>query len=224
MSSCLPLHQFIFSISLRNHHFPTLYKAIPSNSFSVNFSSYSASQLLCEWLISVRIGKVKETLSFVFFVRCKYRKGKKYLFSFLFYLPNVLYTSKHSTRFPWQLRGKESSCQFRRCGLDPWIGKIPWKRKWQTIPLFLPGKFHGQRSLVGYNSWGRKRVRHNLATKQQQHSVNIVGPFRPILQLASNHHHQHLLYTCYMCVMFIKPMTNMTMCSSHKRTSKLNIF
>ena len=48
--------------------------------------------------------------------------------------------------------------QCRRCGFDPWVGKIPWRRKWQPILVFLPGKFHGQRSLVGYSSWGRKRV------------------------------------------------------------------
>ena len=34
----------------------------------------------------------------------------------------------------------------------PWVGKIPWKREWQSIPVFLPGKCHGQRSLAGYNS------------------------------------------------------------------------
>ena len=34
-------------------------------------------------------------------------------------------------------------------GFDPWVGKISWSRKWQTTPVFLPGKFHGQRSLAG---------------------------------------------------------------------------
>ena len=52
---------------------------------------------------------------------------------------------------------------------EPWIGKIPWRRKWQPAPVFLPGKSHGQRSLAGYSPWGRKRVRHDLATKQHQH-------------------------------------------------------
>ena len=33
----------------------------------------------------------------------------------------------------------------------PWVGKIPWRRKWQPIPVFLLGKSHGQRNLVGYN-------------------------------------------------------------------------
>ena len=38
------------------------------------------------------------------------------------------------------------------------VGKIPWRRKWQPTPVFLPGKFHGQRSLVGYSSWGHKEL------------------------------------------------------------------
>ena len=50
---------------------------------------------------------------------------------------------------------------------DPWVGKIPWRRKWTPTPVFLPGKSHGQRSLVGYSPWGHKRVRNNLVTKQQ---------------------------------------------------------
>ena len=55
--------------------------------------------------------------------------------------------------------GKEPACQCRRCrrhGFDPWVRKIPWRRKQQPTPVFLPGKSHGQRSLVGYSSWGHK--------------------------------------------------------------------
>jgi len=50
--------------------------------------------------------------------------------------------------------GKESACQCRRCkkcGFDPWVGKIPWRRKWQPTPVFLPVKSHGQRRLAGYS-------------------------------------------------------------------------
>ena len=43
-----------------------------------------------------------------------------------------------------------------RLGFDPWIGKTPWRRKWQPTLVFLPGEFHGQRSLVGYSPWGHK--------------------------------------------------------------------
>ena len=39
---------------------------------------------------------------------------------------------------------------------DPLVRKIPWRRKWQPTPVFLPGKSHRQRSLVGYSPWGRK--------------------------------------------------------------------
>ena len=53
--------------------------------------------------------------------------------------------------------GKEST-QFRRPGFDPWVGKILWKREWLSIPVFLPGEFHGQRSLVGYSPWSHKEL------------------------------------------------------------------
>ena len=39
---------------------------------------------------------------------------------------------------------------------EPWVRKIPWRRAWQPTPVFLPGEFHEQRSLVGYSPWGRK--------------------------------------------------------------------
>ena len=38
------------------------------------------------------------------------------------------------------------------------VSKIPWKRLWQTTPLFLPGKFHGERSLAGYSPWDHKEL------------------------------------------------------------------
>ena len=47
--------------------------------------------------------------------------------------------------------GKESTCQCSRPGFNPWVRKIPWRRKWQPTPVFLPGKSLGQRSLAGYS-------------------------------------------------------------------------
>ena len=44
--------------------------------------------------------------------------------------------------------------QCRRCRFDPWVGKIPWRRKWQPTPAVVPGKPCGQRSPVGYSPWG----------------------------------------------------------------------
>ena len=56
------------------------------------------------------------------------------------------------------LSGKESTCWCRIHGFDPWVGKIPQRRKWQHTPVFLPGKSHGQRSLEGYSWWGCKEL------------------------------------------------------------------
>ena len=42
--------------------------------------------------------------------------------------------------------------------VDPWVGKIPWRRTWQPTPVFLPGESHEQRSLAGYSSWGYKEL------------------------------------------------------------------
>ena len=46
----------------------------------------------------------------------------------------------------------------RRPGFDPWVGKVPWRRKWQPTPVFMPGESHGPRSLLGYSPWGRKEL------------------------------------------------------------------
>ena len=52
----------------------------------------------------------------------------------------------------------ESACQFRRHRFDPWVGEIPWRRKWQPTPVLLPGKSHRQKSLAGFSPQGRKRA------------------------------------------------------------------
>ena len=46
----------------------------------------------------------------------------------------------------------------RESGFDPWVRKIPWRREWQATPVFLPEKFHRQRSLAGYSPWGHKET------------------------------------------------------------------
>ena len=57
--------------------------------------------------------------------------------------------------------GKEFAWHYRRCkrhGFDPWVGKIPWSRKWQPAPVFLPEKSHGHKKLAGYSLWGHKML------------------------------------------------------------------
>ena len=54
-----------------------------------------------------------------------------------------------------KLRALYGFClQCGRPGFDPWIGKIPWGRKWQPCPVFSPGESHGQRNMAGYSPWG----------------------------------------------------------------------
>ena len=54
---------------------------------------------------------------------------------------------EESMGFPGGAGGKEPACQCRRrkrCGFNPWVGKIPWRGTWQPTPGFLPGESHGQ--------------------------------------------------------------------------------
>ena len=78
---------------------------------------------------------------------------------------------------PWWLSCKKPACQCRRRGIDPWVGNILRRRKWQPTPVFLRGKSHGQRSLVGYSPRGHKRVGYHLKAKQQQSSMYTLPPF-----------------------------------------------
>ena len=79
----------------------------------------------------------------------------------------------HQLSQQWKYPGLTDSCSISGaspvaqqkwiCRFYPWVGKIPWRRKWQPTLVFLPGWSHGQRSL-GYRPWGRKRVGHNWAS------------------------------------------------------------
>ena len=72
----------------------------------------------------------------------------------------------------WWHSGKDSACQRRRPGFNFWVGKIPWRRKWLSTPVFWPGKSHGQRSLAGYSPWGHKEsdIKKTKTNKQKTKS------------------------------------------------------
>ena len=72
---------------------------------------------------------------------------------------------------------KEPACQFKICEKHrfyPWVEKIPWRRKWQPIPVILPGESHGQRSLTGYSPWGCKEsgMTEQLSLTQSVYSLS----------------------------------------------------
>ena len=64
---------------------------------------------------------------------------------------------------PWCLGWSRVHPQSRGPRFDPWVGKLSWRRKWQPTPVFLPGEFHGQRSLVGYTVHGVETSRTRLS-------------------------------------------------------------
>ena len=71
--------------------------------------------------------------------------------------------------------GKELACQYRkheRSRFDLWVRKIPWRRAWQPTPVFLPGNFHGQKSLAGYNPWGHRVIHDWVSTHTHTHTCS----------------------------------------------------
>ena len=107
---------------------------------------------------------------------------------------------KSPTNYLLWHNGTESTCQRRRhkrSRFVPWVRKIPWSRKWQPNPVFLPEKFHGQRSLVGYSPWGHKRVRHNWLTEHAATYIYVKPhlPVHPTLPTPPRVH-ASVLYVC----------------------------
>ena len=80
---------------------------------------------------------------------------------------------------PGGASGKETTCQcrgYKRCRFEPWVSKVPWRRKWQPTPVFLPGESHGQRSLAGYSPRGHKEsdMTERLSTHARVSPQNIL--------------------------------------------------
>ena len=76
---------------------------------------------------------------------------------------------------PWWLRWERICLQCGRLGFDPWVGKIPWRRKWLPTPGFLPGESHEQRSLEGYGPGGCKEsgTTERLSTHIRETQVGV---------------------------------------------------
>ena len=73
-------------------------------------------------------------------------------------------------RCPNWCSGKEPACQRRTCMFNPQARKIPWRRKWQPTPVFLPENSCRQRSLVGYSPWGHKESDMNEQLSMRAHA------------------------------------------------------
>ena len=98
--------------------------------------------------------------------------------------------------FPGGASGKEPACQCRRhkkCWFDPWVGKILWRRAWQSTLVFLPGESQGQRSLVCYR----------VAQGCTQHiwSDTCMGLLMTIFSIMGDIHSHSHLSRMYVCVL-----------------------
>ena len=68
------------------------------------------------------------------------------------------------------VKKKKICLQCRRPEFNPWVSKIPWRREWLLTQVFLPGKFHGQRGLLGYRQWSHKKIKPDWATNITTHT------------------------------------------------------
>ena len=88
-------------------------------------------------------------MEFRYKLRIFFTLPRFFFFSSVYFLPSFKDWVHILYLFPGGSDGKESAYQCRRPRFNPWVGKIPWRRKWQPTPVFLPRKSHGHRSLVG---------------------------------------------------------------------------
>ena len=84
------------------------------------------------------------------------------------------------TWLPWWLSGKESACQCRRWKFNPWVQKTPWRRKQQPTPVYLPGKFQGQRNWRATVHGVTKQSDTTLMTKHNKHPKCINSSYHSI--------------------------------------------
>ena len=91
--------------------------------------------------------------------------------------------------FSGDVSGKVPTCQFRRnkrWGFDPWVWKIPWRRAWQLIPIFLPGESQGQSSLPGFGPIQRVTKNRIWLKQLSMHAQTFVRTFKVIYMIVLN--------------------------------------
>ena len=111
--------------------------------------------------------------------------------------------------------GKESPCQCRRhkrLRFNLWVKKVPWSRKWHPTDVILAGKSHRQESLVEYNPWGCKRVRHDKVSELHSCLKRVWTPSNSfvvvvILSVVHSINSYYKLVRCLVFVVWLKGMS-----------------
>ena len=101
---------------------------------------------------------------------------------------------------PLWFKEQGNSVQCRRPGFNPWVAKISWTREWQPTPVFLPGEFHGQRSLAGHSPWGLQRVGQDWVTNT---FIYFILSWFTTLYSSQVYNKVNQLYT-YICPLFFR--------------------
>ena len=160
---CNIVIQYFYTLQ-NNHCNKFSYRLLPFKVIKIILSVFSLLYITSLWLIT---GSLCFLISLTYFTHppTPLSSGNHLFIFFMslflfcclcsFSLLLLLYASA----FPGGAVGKESACHYwshKRCGFNPWVEEIPWSRKWQPTPVFLPGKFHGQSRLEGYSPWSHK--------------------------------------------------------------------
>ena len=134
------------------------------------------------WVMSLLLPNTELFLSCDFYLNLSQKVVSQFIYTKMFllaislflplsleWLPTLIFLG-----FPGGSDSKRIHLPCGRSGIDPWVGKIPWRRKWQPTPVCLPGESHGQRSLVGYSPWGGKES--DMTDHEHTHSSNQPYP------------------------------------------------
>ena len=144
--------------------------------WTFQFSIYILFDKAKCWFLST---KKKESLINVLvklylYSYCHFKQGSSFHYrlqnAFQGVNQDVWNTNMWKFEHPGGSNSKESACNVRRPGFNPWVGKIPWIRECQPTPVFLPGEFHGLGSLVGYGPWGCKE---SVVNERPTHAIWI---------------------------------------------------
>ena len=141
------LYLFLYPFCVTGEHKQIQYNVICMLQDSIKIQTHRENKIFMNFWAGRYL--VLQTL----IVSCK---NPNPLGGWLFKVKLVVYNLRD---FPEGTSGKESDCKCRghkRHGFETRVRKIPWSRKWQPTPVFLPGESHGQRSLAGCNPWGCK--------------------------------------------------------------------
>ena len=122
-------------------------KSLRWRSYIINHPSWLREETLHLWWIVLRTSKCKDSGTLI-------RNLVVLPLGEMLWHVNTSEENMCPSGFAGSASGKEPACQCRRlkrCRFYPWLGKIPWSRKWQPTLVFLPGDSNGQGSLVSYS-------------------------------------------------------------------------